>query len=302
VDSAGQYGPSLGGPTTARPHLSAGPILPDRRHGRTSQPQRRTPGRLESTLSSKDRLRVWVAAEPNQFPLRIERYEHDHLIYLYEAENLRTWNSVVFPERIREADYLWDDVQGAVLLSSFCVTVDSFEPNRHLAVEAFQPQFFPGTSISKHESPGPSVAAFEPALPVRRLPSFEGITSDFRPEQAKGKGLLLCFFDLAQRPSRHCFTQLARQAGKLEQSGVAVVGIEAAQADKNALESWLAEQDIRVPTGRVTGDIEQVKSSWGVRALPWLVLTDANHIVTAEGFALSALNEKLGADTEREKE
>jgi hypothetical protein len=248
---------------------------------------------LESLLGDKSRLRVWVAAEPNQFPLRIERYARNHLLYLYEAENLRRWDGIVFPERIRKADYYWDDAQGATLLSSFCVTVDSFEPTRHPAFEAFQPQFFPGISVTKHESSAPNPAAFEPALPERQLPAFDGIVSDFRPEQAKGKRLLICFFDLAQRPSRHCFTQLAQQAEPLGQKGVTLVGLEASQADKSAVGSWLVEQNIRVPVGRIEGDPGQVKSAWGVRSLPWLILTDANHIVRAEGFTPDELGKML---------
>lgn len=32
--------------------------------------------------------------------------------------------------------------------------------------------------------------------------------------------------------------------------------------------------------------------NWGVRSLPWMILTDKNHIVAAEGFTVSELDEK----------
>ena len=31
----------------------------------------------------------------------------------------------------------------------------------------------------------------------------------------------------------------------------------------------------------------------GDKSLPWLILTDKNHVVTAEGFAVSELDEKI---------
>jgi hypothetical protein len=139
-----------------------------------------------------------------------------------------------------------------------------------------------------------------PSLVGKQLPRFDGISTDFPPDQAKDRRLLICFFDLAQRPSRYCLMQLAQQGELLARKGVMLVGVEAVQADKSALETWLAEQNIHVPVGRIRGDLERVKAAWGVRLLPWLVLTDTNHIVTAEGFALSTLDEKLGAKTERE--
>jgi len=32
---------------------------------------------------------------------------------------------------------------------------------------------------------------------------------------------------------------------------------------------------------------------WGVKSLPWLILSNKQHIVQAEGFALSELDEKI---------
>ena len=41
------------------------------------------------------------------------------------------------------------------------------------------------------------------------------------------------------------------------------------------------------------GSAEQIRFNWGVKSLPWLILTDKNHIVTAEGFNIAELNEKV---------
>ena len=33
--------------------------------------------------------------------------------------------------------------------------------------------------------------------------------------------------------------------------------------------------------------------SWGVRAQPWLILTDKEHVVRAEGFSVDELDDKI---------
>jgi hypothetical protein len=41
------------------------------------------------------------------------------------------------------------------------------------------------------------------------------------------------------------------------------------------------------------GDAEKARVAWGASALPWLILTDKAHRVTAEGFPLEELDAKL---------
>jgi hypothetical protein len=38
---------------------------------------------------------------------------------------------------------------------------------------------------------------------------------------------------------------------------------------------------------------EKTRSAWGVKSLPWLILTDDEHVVRAEGFALTELDDKI---------
>jgi hypothetical protein len=45
----------------------------------------------------------------------------------------------------------------------------------------------------------------------------------------------------------------------------------------------------------ITGDLEAIRRSWGIKALPWLILTDRNHVVTAEGFGIDELNERISS-------
>jgi hypothetical protein len=49
----------------------------------------------------------------------------------------------------------------------------------------------------------------------------------------------------------------------------------------------------------IEGDEEKTRFNWGVRSLPWLIMTDKKHIVQAEGFGINELDEKI--TTLREK-
>jgi hypothetical protein len=43
------------------------------------------------------------------------------------------------------------------------------------------------------------------------------------------------------------------------------------------------------------GESEKARATWGAGALPWFILTDKVHRVTAEGFSLEELDAKLKA-------
>jgi hypothetical protein len=133
------------------------------------------------------------------------------------------------------------------------------------------------------------------------LPGFQGIEIEFATQRAKGKMILVCFWDMEQRPSRHCIIQLAKQAEQLRQKGVMVVAVQASKVDENALNEWLKKYNVPFPVGMIQGDVEKTRFTWGVRSLPWLILTDRKHIVRAEGFAISELDQTVRLNTHTEE-
>ena len=132
------------------------------------------------------------------------------------------------------------------------------------------------------------------------IPSFDGINIEFA-DVTKGGMLLICFFDLNQRPSRRCVTQLARQAEQLKQKGVTIVAVQASKLDESKLNDWIKEYNVFFPVGMIQANVEKTRFAWGVHSLPWLILTDKEHIVRADGFALEELDEKIkqAGDSER---
>lgn len=59
------------------------------------------------------------------------------------------------------------------------------------------------------------------------------------------------------------------------------------------LQKWAADGRIPFPVGMIQGDREEVLLTWSAKSLPWLVLTDAGHTVTTEGFTPDELDKKL---------
>ena len=55
------------------------------------------------------------------------------------------------------------------------------------------------------------------------------------------------------------------------------------------------------PVGQVRQDVEKVKLAWGVQSLPWLILTDRDHVVRAEGFPVDELEARIQGEKDKEK-
>jgi hypothetical protein len=126
----------------------------------------------------------------------------------------------------------------------------------------------------------------------KHLPGWNELI-DIKPEQVQNKRLLICFFDFQQRPSRNTILKLAKQAESLEQKGIVVAAVQASKIESGKLQAWAKDNNLPFSVGTITGDIETIRTAWGVKALPWLILTDTNHLVGAEGFTMNELDAKL---------
>jgi hypothetical protein len=130
---------------------------------------------------------------------------------------------------------------------------------------------------------------------VEKITSFAGIDIEFDINQAKDKTLLICFFDMNQRPSRNCLLQLSKKTKELMAKDVAVIAVQASKLDGSVLNEWVKKNNIPFPVGMVQNGEEKTSFNWGVKSLPWLILTDNKHIVRAEGFSLTELSTKIEA-------
>jgi hypothetical protein len=133
-----------------------------------------------------------------------------------------------------------------------------------------------------------------PSLVSQPLPELKDVGVDLPPADSDGKMVLVCFFDMEQRPSRHCVTQLAKQAERLKEKGVTVIAVQASRIDENALDEWAKESKVPFSVGMIRGDAEKARFTWGVRSLPWLILTNNSHVIISQGLSPGDLDKQLG--------
>jgi hypothetical protein len=113
--------------------------------------------------------------------------------------------------------------------------------------------------------------------------------------------MLVCFFDMQQRPSRNCILQLSKRAEDLKVKNITVVAVQASKVEQAKLDEWITQNNISFPIGMIQIDSstefvkveETLHLTWGAQSLPWLILTNKEHVVIAEGFAVNELDEKI---------
>lgn len=132
-----------------------------------------------------------------------------------------------------------------------------------------------------------------PSLVGKPLPDLSEINFAQAMEQADGKMVLVCFFDMNQRPSRRCINQLTEQTTALNDKDVILRAIQTSKVDQDVLDKWVKKNNMSFPIGMIKSDEEETRFTWGVKSLPWLILTDKNHVVKAEGFAFGELDDKV---------
>jgi hypothetical protein len=136
----------------------------------------------------------------------------------------------------------------------------------------------------------PRPATPEPiALKGKSLPdlSVAGFAED---TAAAGKPILLCLFDFGQRPSRRALRLLADKHEALRQQGITVLAVHTAPTTAETFKTWTEASPLPFPVGYVRERSENTRWLTAAPALPWLILTDANRRVAAEGFAFGDLD------------
>jgi Carboxypeptidase regulatory-like domain len=148
--------------------------------------------------------------------------------------------------------------------------------------------------LGVNQSFSSQAAPRRPSLKGKPLPDLAAmdLNSDAAPD---GKPVLLCLFDIEQRPSRRFVHQLAEQHDALRGKGLTVLGLQAAVTTAESFKEWKDANPVPFPVGRVAEKGAKTKWASDVESLPWLILVDGERRVTAEGFALDDLEAKLKA-------
>jgi len=199
------------------------------------------------------------------------------------------------------------DIEGKFMIEKVCAGKIRVSANKYAVTRLYGYIETEGgaTDVRIVISQSPSAMRYEPRQPAslvgRPLPELKDVGVDLPMAETDGKMLLVCFFDMEQRPSRHYVTQLAKQAEQLNGKGVTIVAVQVLKMDQNALNQWKNEYNIPFPVGMVESDADKARFTWGIRSLPWLILTDSEHIIRMAGFQVNELNEKIGGLTNAER-
>jgi len=123
------------------------------------------------------------------------------------------------------------------------------------------------------------------------MPGFDNIRFEaLRMDQIKDKPLLVCFWDIDQRPSRQCIRMLEKQREVLRGKNIVVLAVHSGTKNEKEVREWLKKNGLLLTVGIIEGDPHGTLLAWGAKGLPWLLRTDKQHIVKSEGFSLGDLS------------
>jgi len=145
----------------------------------------------------------------------------------------------------------------------------------------------------ERDSRGRRVAPKRKSLAGRPIPTWTAFDLSIKPEKLKNKPILVCFWDMEQRPSRYLVKQLSRTADTLATQDLQVVLVQITKVGQEKLDQWLAKNEIAFGSSTIKAEIEKLRLEWGIQSLPWLILTDHEHIIVSEGFQLGELDDWL---------
>jgi len=130
------------------------------------------------------------------------------------------------------------------------------------------------------------------SLSGKPLPDLSALSKDLNQIQAPDTPLLVCLCDIQQRPSRQCLFGLSQKVDALSARGLALVVVQVSDVPE-LHQPWLNNALTDLPIHMCECDFETRRRAWAVSGLPWLILTDKDHVVRADGFALSELDLKI---------
>ncbi len=131
----------------------------------------------------------------------------------------------------------------------------------------------------------------------RQLPSFDRVGVDLNANDLRNKRILVCIWGMRDRVWRDCMRQLAARQDELASKGIAIIGIQTDPYNEEHHRKWIKRNGIRFiakqAPRKTLKDYEtpiRFYESLGAKDLPWLILSDKDHVVRSDGFPLSELD------------
>jgi len=148
---------------------------------------------------------------------------------------------------------------------------------------------------------GCMISPKSPAAPLmgKPLPNLRELNIHLSKSDIRGKRILVCFCKTSERKSRDCIRELAARSDELRKKRVIVVAAQIWPRNEKQFRRWLAKNSVHFPVSILPDPWKQEPEQrasyrWGVQgSVPWLILTDTEHVVRAEGFTLNVLDDKI---------
>jgi hypothetical protein len=131
------------------------------------------------------------------------------------------------------------------------------------------------------------INGYTSSLMDKPLPDLEEIGINLSQADVDNKMLLICFFNIEQKASRNCMMRLFKRAQEFLPQDIEIIVVQTSEIEQKKLDAWMEKSSIDFTFAMIEADEENIRFNWGVESLPWLILTDKNHVVTAEGFSLN---------------
>jgi len=229
---------------------------------------------------------VWIPVEANTWAHRI----YNKGGFSKARTHTKLTKVILNPDHNALGSFVPDDIPDGAKVTAFVDLNDGF-------FTAWDPEYRWASNAEFVVDRKGRWVGYEPEkgmLPVIKvLPELRELELEIDPRQAKNKRILLCFCDMRQRSSQRCVLELKEQAESLTHKGVTVALLQCSAGSMDRLNAWMRKNEIQFPMGKIEQIIKKVLRAWRVQRLPWLILADKDHVVTAEGFRVSELNEKI---------
>ena len=214
------------------------------------------------------------------------RFDYQKGQYSNSSYHIKVTEMVFDPDHDALRSFVPDDIKDRTWIPFF---VDSQSP--------YYPQYFWSKEPKIVADRKRRLLRYKPdgsMFPViKTLPKFGVFDLKLEPDETQDKMILLCFVDINQASQKYV-SNLTERASKLAEKDVLVILVDAAGSEEKQVDAWVKQHSIKVGVGRLHKEIlKRIRKAWGIETLPRLVLTDRNHVIVAEDFALEELDGKI---------
>ncbi len=227
---------------------------------------------------------LWIPVEGKYEHKMVERNKK---VLSYQKDHLRR-NEIKINPTFTDEDFEPDDVLDWSQVSfgeSNSILDDRQFYWHNDSITDFQGRVFDKNALDR---------PYENILYGKALPDFNTLGIYLNRRSLMGKRLLIHFCDMNEMHGWYSVIDLVNRHQQFKDNGIETVLIQTPPLPPGTLRQWERKWKtmpwpLPFKVNMVdTGDIRKAQQ-WGIRRLPWTILTDQKHIVTAEGFSLPLL-------------